>query len=79
MSFPRSKVTARGRISIPAEIRRTLGIGPGSIVEWDTEGPTVVVRKVGRYSSEDIHRALFTKPRHPVPFRSWSRAFGSTL
>ena len=61
MSLPQSKVTAQGQISVPAEIRRKLGIGPGSILEWDEDGERVVVRKAGRYSSEEIHRALFTK------------------
>jgi AbrB family looped-hinge helix DNA binding protein len=60
MALPQSKVTAQGQISVPAEIRRKLGIGPGSVLEWDQEGEQVVVRKAGRYSSEDIHRAVFT-------------------
>lgn len=64
-SLPRSKVTAQGQISVPAEIRRKLGIGPGSVLEWDEEGEQVVVRKVGRYSSEDIHRAIFPTPPKP--------------
>ena len=59
---PQSKVTAQGQISVPAEIRRKLGIGPGSVLEWEEDGDKVVVRKAGRYSSEDIHRTLFTKP-----------------
>jgi AbrB family looped-hinge helix DNA binding protein len=58
---PQSKLTAQGQISVPAEIRRKLGIGPGSILEWAEEGERIVVRKAGRYSSEDIHRALFGK------------------
>ncbi|MEO8378609.1 MAG: AbrB/MazE/SpoVT family DNA-binding domain-containing protein [Acidobacteriota bacterium] len=61
MALPQSKVTAQGQISVPAEIRRRLGIGPGSVLEWEQEGDRVVVRKAGRYSSEDIHRALFAK------------------
>lgn len=65
MSFPQSKVTAQGQISVPAEIRRKLGIGPGSVLEWEEEGEAVVVRKAGRFSSEDIHLALFSK--HPRP------------
>lgn len=60
--MPQSKVTAQGQISVPAEIRRKLGIGPGSILEWEEEGDKVVVRRAGRYSSEDIHRAVFKKP-----------------
>lgn len=65
MALAHSKLTAQGWISIPAKIRRRLGIGPGSVVEWDEEGDSIVVRKAGRYSSEDIHRALF--PSSPEP------------
>jgi antitoxin PrlF len=61
MALPQSKVTAQGQISVPAEIRRKLGIGPGSVLEWEQEGEKVVVRRAGRYSSEDIHRAVFAK------------------
>jgi hypothetical protein len=38
-------------------------VGPGSVLEWDEAGDTVVVRKAGRFTSEEIHRALF----HGVP------------
>ena len=62
MALPQSKLTAQGQISVPAEIRRKLGIGPGSVLEWQDEGDRVVVRRAGRYSSEDIHRAVFAKP-----------------
>jgi antitoxin PrlF len=66
MALAQSKVTAQGQISLPAEIRRKLGIGPGSVLEWDEEGDAVIVRKAGRYSSEDIHRAIFSKDT-PTP------------
>jgi antitoxin PrlF len=70
MAIAHSKVTAQGQISVPAEIRRKLGIGPGSILEWDEAGEHVVVRRAGRYSSEDVHRALF--PRKAPAARSVS-------
>jgi AbrB family looped-hinge helix DNA binding protein len=63
MALPQSKVTSQGQISVPAEIRRKLGIGPGSVLEWDEEGGRVIVKRAGLYSSEDIHRAVF--PRAP--------------
>lgn len=65
MALPQSKVTSQGQISVPAEIRRKLGIGPGSVLEWEEEGDKVVVRKAGRYSSEDIHKALFAGTPKP--------------
>ena len=61
MAIAQSKVTSQGQISVPAEVRRKLGIGPGSVLEWHEEGDVVVVRKAGRYTSEDIHRAIFPR------------------
>ena len=61
MALAHSKVTAQGQVSVPAKVRQRLGVGPGSVLEWDEDGDRVVVRKAGRHSSEDIHRALFTK------------------
>ena len=61
MALAHSKLTAQGQISVPAKIRQRLGVGPGSVLEWDEDGDRVVVRKAGRYTSEDIHRALFSK------------------
>ena len=31
------------------------------MLEWEEEGDAVFVRKAGRYTSEDIHRAIFPK------------------
>ena len=61
MTIARSKITAQGQISVPAEVRRKLGLRPGSIMEWHEEGQKIVVSRAGRYSFEDIHRALFPK------------------
>ena len=61
MALARSRVTAQGQISIPVVVRRKLGIGPGPVLEWDVEGDAVVVRKAIRYTSEDIHRAMFAR------------------
>ena len=59
MALAHSKVTAQGQISIPSDIRRKLGLDPGSVLEWDEEGDKIVVRRAVRFSSKDIHRALF--------------------
>ena len=59
MLIARSKVTAQGQISVPVAIRRKLGIGPGSILEWEEEGDKIIVRRASRFSSEDIYQALF--------------------
>ena len=61
MALAQSKLTAQGQISVPAEIRRKLGVGPGAVLEWDEEGGKIVVRRAGRYTFEDVHLALFPK------------------
>jgi AbrB family looped-hinge helix DNA binding protein len=64
MSIAKSKLTAQGQISVPAEVRKKLGVGPGSVLEWDEQDDQVVVRRAGRYTSEDVHQALFPeKPK----------------
>jgi AbrB family looped-hinge helix DNA binding protein len=54
-----STVTARGLISVPAEVRRRLGVEAGSLLEWAEDGEQVVVRRAGNATSEDVHRAAF--------------------
>ena len=61
MAFAQSRITAQGQISVPVDVRRKLGIGPGSVLEWVEEDGKVIVRRAGRYSSEDIHTAVFGK------------------
>jgi antitoxin PrlF len=66
MALAHSKLTAQGQISVPAGVRRKLGVGPGSVLEWDEDGDQIVVRRAVRFTSEEIHRALFPQ-RAPRP------------
>lgn len=59
MANSRSKLTAQGQISVPAQVRKKLGLAPGSVLEWDERDDEVIVRRVGRYSSADIHAVVF--------------------
>ena len=64
MAIAHSKLTAQAQISVPAEVRRRLGVGPGAVLEWDLQGEAIVVRRAGRHSSQEVHRAVF--PRAPA-------------
>jgi AbrB family looped-hinge helix DNA binding protein len=65
MAIAYSRLTAQGQVSVPKEVRRRLGIGPGAVLEWEEDGEKIVVRRAGRYTSEDVHRALFEKAPEP--------------
>jgi len=68
MTLGHSKLTSQGQISIPSKIRKRLGLAPGSVIEWHETGDEIVVRRSSRYSSADIHAALFpTAPAKQSP------------
>ncbi len=66
MSSMESRITSQGQTSVPARIRRKLGLTPGSVVEWRERGDEVVVRRASKRSSQDIHDAVFAAPPDPV-------------
>jgi AbrB family looped-hinge helix DNA binding protein len=59
MRIAQSRLTSQGQVSVPAEVRRRLGLAPGSVLEWDAEGDVIVVRRGHRFSSDDVHQTLF--------------------
>ena len=69
MVIAHSKVRAQGQVSMPAAVRRKLGIEPGSVLEWGEDGDKIVVRRV-KYTLADIHRAAF--PEGPPKRRTLS-------
>jgi|CXWL01.1.fsa_nt_gi AbrB family looped-hinge helix DNA binding protein len=80
MVLAQSKITAQGQISVPAEVRRKLGLGPGSVLEWNEEGENVVVRRAGLYTSEDLHRAAFPEgPPKPKTLKELKESIGDYM
>ena len=74
MSLAKSKLTAQGQISVPAAVRRKLGVGPGSVLEWEEVDARILVRRAATYTSQDLHEALFESnlpayfaPERPLP------------
>ncbi len=59
MKLAESRLTAQGQLSVPAEVRRKLGLAPGSTLVWEERGNEVVVRRSGVFTSADIRLALF--------------------
>lgn len=65
MVMAHSKITAQGQISVPASVRRKLGLGPGSVLEWDDVDEQIVVRRATRHSSAELHREIFDQKPKP--------------
>ena len=52
-------MTSQGQVSVPAEVRRALGLAPGAVLEWERRGEDFIVRRVGQHNCADLHAALF--------------------
>ena len=71
MAIARSRITAQGCILVPAFVRKKLGVGPGSVVEWEERDRQIILRRAGGCSLEDVHRLLYPegRPKRAVPLR----------
>jgi AbrB family looped-hinge helix DNA binding protein len=78
-SLPQSKLTAQGQVSIPAEVRRQLELVPGAVLEWEVKDNTVIVRRKGKYTFEDIHRAVFKTPPTPHTIEEMKASIGDYM
>lgn len=67
MALAQSKLTSQGQVSVPAEVRKKLGLGPGSVLDWEERGGEIFVRKAGRHTSAEVHAALFGAGSEPLP------------
>lgn len=50
-----TKVEEKGRITIPAQIRRNLGIGKGDKLDITTKGGMLILRRKKTVTVSDIH------------------------
>ena len=67
-----TKLTSQGQVSVPAAVRRLLGLTPGASLEWQETGDgRVVVQRAASHDTLTAHHALFgdVKPgsRKPRP------------
>ncbi len=52
-----ARLTSKGQITVPKEVRAKLGLQPGDVLSYEVEGDGVRMRKVGRFDAA-WHRAL---------------------
>ena len=46
-----SKISVKGQITIPKEIRNAIGIKPGDLIAYELRGETVKLRRVNPFDS----------------------------
>ena len=59
MLHTHSKLTAQGQVSVPASVRKALGLSQGAVLEWIEQDGRIVVRRAARHDSLAVHQALF--------------------
>ena len=80
MTVAESKLTSQGQISVPASIRKKLGLAPGSVIEWvENEAGEITVKRSTKFSSEDIHNAVFKVPPERKSFKEIDEAIQTRL
>lgn len=60
-----SKLTSQGQVSVPAAVRRRLGLAPGATLEWVEENGRIIVRRAVHHDSAAVHVALFPEGAPP--------------
>ena len=70
MIHTHTKLTSQGQVSVPASVRRALGLTPGSVLEWVEERGRIVVKRATRHDSRAVHDALFPEGSAPAAPKS---------
>jgi len=55
-----ARITSKGQITVPHEIRRALGVGPGDRLEFEKKGNQVRVRVLRTESPFEKYRGIGT-------------------
>ena len=53
-----NRVTSKGQVTIPVEIRRAIGIRPGDAVDFVREGQRLIVRRIADPTTEELARDM---------------------
>ncbi len=53
-----AKITSKGQITVPREVRRLLGVRPGDRLAFESDGKSIRLRPVHRKSAFSKYRAI---------------------
>lgn len=81
MRIAESRLTSQGQISVPADVRRKLGLAPGASISWEElDTGDIVVRRAAKLTIEQV-RAQFAhlRPERPVSIEDMEGAVARHL
>ena len=76
-----SKITAKGQVTIPKEVRDALGLREGDRLAFEVEGGRMIVRPEGKKTVAEFLAAIdaIDAPRYPQTELSAEEAIGKWL
>ena len=76
--MPAAKVTSKGQITIPVEVRRALGLKAGSEILFFEDEPGEWTFRPRTGSIKDL-RGCVPKPDHPISIEEMNRGIGAAV
>jgi len=73
MDLGHSRITNQGQTSVPAQVRKRFGLGPGSTLAWEEVDGQLVLKPV-QYSLSDFASLLPPPPVRPVSLEEMEQA-----
>lgn len=72
-----ARITSKGQVTVPIDIRKALGVGPGDSLLFKEEKGAMVVRPVPKVSPFEKYRGIGVPgaPRGRKAFMKWFREF----
>lgn len=78
MNLGHTRITTQGQTSVPAQVRRRFGLGPGAEVSWEEIDGTLVL-KVVSCTLADFALRLPAPPPRPVSLEEMEAAIGEAM
>jgi antitoxin PrlF len=73
-----AKVSEKGQVTIPKRLRDRLGIRPGEVLDFETEGGRLIARKTDSQDPVDALYGTLTLPARPDALLDELRGPGPT-
>jgi AbrB family looped-hinge helix DNA binding protein len=73
MNLGHTRMTAQGQTSVPAQVRRRFGLGPGAELSWEEVDGQLVLRPI-QFTLDDFARLLPAPPPVPVSLEEMETA-----